>query len=73
MRAPREAREMGHGAVQVDHLLLGLSSDEDEIVDRVWAATRRRVAQTVAKSDGRGVRACAVRALRCWRQHQSTQ
>ena len=28
---------MGHGAVQVEHLLLGLFSDEDDIVDRVWA------------------------------------
>lgn len=37
MRARREARDMGHGAVQVEHLLLGLFSDEDGIVDRVWA------------------------------------
>jgi ATP-dependent Clp protease ATP-binding subunit ClpC len=37
VRAQREAREMGHGAVQVEHLLLGLFSDQDQIVDRVWA------------------------------------
>ena len=37
VRARREARDMGHGAVQVEHLLLGLFSDEDDIVDRVWA------------------------------------
>jgi ATP-dependent Clp protease ATP-binding subunit ClpA len=37
VRAQREARDMGHGAVQVVHLLLGLFSDEDDIVDRVWA------------------------------------
>jgi ATP-dependent Clp protease ATP-binding subunit ClpC len=37
VRAQREARDMGHGAVQVEHLLLGLFSDEDDIVDRVWA------------------------------------
>lgn len=38
VRARREARDMGHGAVQVEHLLLGLFSDEDQkIVDRVWA------------------------------------
>ena len=32
-----EARDMGHGAVTVEHLLLGLFSDEDDIVDRVLA------------------------------------
>jgi ATP-dependent Clp protease ATP-binding subunit ClpC len=37
VRAQSEARGMGHGAVQVEHLLLGLFSDEDDIVDRVWA------------------------------------
>jgi ATP-dependent Clp protease ATP-binding subunit ClpA len=37
VRAQREARDMGHGAVQVVHLLLGLFSDGDDIVDRVWA------------------------------------
>jgi ATP-dependent Clp protease ATP-binding subunit ClpA len=35
--AQGEARDMGHGAVQVEHLLLDLFSDEDDIVDRVWA------------------------------------
>ena len=35
--AQGEARDMRHGAVQVEHLLLGLFSDEDDIVDRVWA------------------------------------
>lgn len=28
---------MGHGAVQIEHLLLGLFSEEDDIVSRVWA------------------------------------
>lgn len=37
MRAQREAREMRHGAVGVEHLLLGLFSSEDDIVTRVWA------------------------------------
>jgi ATP-dependent Clp protease ATP-binding subunit ClpC len=32
-----EARDMGHGAVQVEHLLLGLFLAEDDIVSRVWA------------------------------------
>ena len=36
MRAQREARDMGHAAVQ-EHLLLGLFSDQHDIVDRVWA------------------------------------
>ncbi|HEY1775441.1 MAG TPA: Clp protease N-terminal domain-containing protein [Solirubrobacteraceae bacterium] len=35
--AQREAREMGHGAVEVEHLLVGLFACEDEIVSRVWA------------------------------------
>jgi ATP-dependent Clp protease ATP-binding subunit ClpA len=35
--AQNEARDMRHGAVQVEHLLLGLFSSEDGIVSRVWA------------------------------------
>jgi ATP-dependent Clp protease ATP-binding subunit ClpC len=37
LRAQHEARDMGHGAVQVEHLLLGMFSPEDDIVSRVWA------------------------------------
>ena len=37
MRAQREACEMGHGAVGVEHLLLGLFSPENEMVGRLLA------------------------------------
>lgn len=37
VRAQGEAREMGHGTVQVEHLLLGLVSDRDGIAGRVFA------------------------------------
>ena len=37
MRAQDEAREMGHRTVQVEHLLLGLASDQDGISGRVFA------------------------------------
>jgi hypothetical protein len=35
--AQHEARDTGHRAVQVEHLLLGLFLAEDDIVSRVWA------------------------------------
>jgi ATP-dependent Clp protease ATP-binding subunit ClpC len=35
--AQDEAREMGHGAVQVEHLLIGLFVTEDDILTRLWA------------------------------------
>lgn len=35
--AQNDAREMGHGTVQVEHLLLGLFSDHDGIAGRVLA------------------------------------
>lgn len=34
--AQREACEMGHATVEVEHLLLGLFGGEDDIVSRVW-------------------------------------
>jgi ATP-dependent Clp protease ATP-binding subunit ClpC len=37
VRAQDEAREMGHGTVQVEHLFLGLVSDHDGIAGRVLA------------------------------------
>jgi len=37
VRAQDEARELGHGTVQVEHLLLGLFSDQDGIAGRVFA------------------------------------
>jgi len=39
-RAQAEARELRHGTVQVQHLLLGLFSDQDGIVGRVFANCR---------------------------------
>ena len=35
--AQREARDMGYGTVQVEHLLLGLFWCEDDVVSGVWA------------------------------------
>lgn len=37
IHAQDEAREMGHGPVQVEHLLVGLFSDHDGIAGRVLA------------------------------------
>jgi ATP-dependent Clp protease ATP-binding subunit ClpC len=37
VRAQDEAREMGHGTVDVEHLLLGLFSDQDGIAGPVFA------------------------------------
>ncbi|MFZ0973658.1 MAG: Clp protease N-terminal domain-containing protein [Solirubrobacteraceae bacterium] len=37
MRAQDEARGRGHGTVEVEHLLLGLFSDQDGIAGRVFA------------------------------------
>jgi Clp amino terminal domain, pathogenicity island component len=37
VRAQAEGREMGHRTVQVEHLLLGLFSDQDGIAGRVFA------------------------------------
>ena len=37
VRAQDEAREMGYSTVQVEHLLLGLCSDQDGIAGRVLA------------------------------------
>lgn len=36
-QAQNEAREMGHGSVEVEHLLLGLFSDSDGVAGRVFA------------------------------------
>jgi ATP-dependent Clp protease ATP-binding subunit ClpC len=36
-RAEQEARQMGHAAVHVEHLLLGLLSDHGSVVDQVFA------------------------------------